>query len=80
MAATAFVVVLVGQWAAARPELQEPPDDALAQTRELRELLQQAGIPPAEAAPFMRRTPARRQIPISPTSVDELFRAEGVHQ
>lgn len=50
MAAAAVVFVLVGRWAAARPEPSVPTTSPFVQTQALEELVQQSGFPAAEAA------------------------------
>ena len=60
VATAAAAVVLIGQWAAARPERTLAPDPALAQIQELDELVRQAGFPAEEAASLVRRAMSRR--------------------
>lgn len=80
MAAAAVVTVLVGQWAAARPEPSVPPTSPLVQTQALEELVRQAGIPAEEAASLVRRTMGRPTTPSLSAAMTELFPIEGSHQ
>jgi hypothetical protein len=80
MAAAAVVIVLVGQWAAARPEPSVPATSPLVQTQALEELVQQSGIPAAEAASLVRRTMGRRTAFSPSTALLDLFPIEGAYQ
>jgi hypothetical protein len=80
MAAAAVAIVLIGQWAAARPEPAVPPDSTLAQTEALEELVQRSGIPAAEAASLVRRARGRRTASSPSTAIVDLFPVEGVHR
>jgi hypothetical protein len=80
MAAAAVIIVSVGQWAAAWPELSVPATSPLVQTQALEELVQQSGIPAAEAASLVRRTMGRRTSSSRSAAIVDLFPIEGVNQ
>lgn len=80
MAAAAVLVVLGGQWAAAPPKPPVPPDVPLVETQTLERLVQQSGIPAADAASLVRRTMGRRRAAGSSAAIIDLVPLEGARQ
>jgi hypothetical protein len=80
VAAAAVAIALIGQWAAARPEPAVPPNSTLVQTQALEELVQESGIPAAEAAVLVQRAMRRRTASRSSTDIVILFPVKGVGQ
>jgi hypothetical protein len=75
VAAAAAAVVLVGQWAAARPQPAFPRDPAFAQRQALDELVHQAGLPREDAASLVQRALSRRSATsASNLMIDQLLR------
>jgi hypothetical protein len=80
MAAAIVCVLLVGQWAAARPEPAASSDSTRVETQALEALVRQSGIPAAEAATLVRRSVGRRAASSPSTAISDLLPVEGVHQ
>jgi hypothetical protein len=82
-AAAAVAIVVIGQWAADRPQPAPSEVPTLARMEALEGLMRQAGLSAEDAAALVQREMSRRATSAPPSvssAIADLLPAEGAHQ